>query len=440
MPDVLADLYNMFDPFEPLPAGDDRYVECQSVRGDEDIRIDLGNKILRSRPTTCQLYSGHRGGGKSTELRRLTEHLEKQGFFVVYFEADEEDVEPEDTQYSDILLACTRRILEKLKGQADPSPLTTWLKARWDELKELALSEVEFDKLELSVQISQFAKLSANVRSVPSLRHQIRQKIDPYTVTLIEALNEFIDNAKKNLPNGAQKLAVIADNLDRIVLIPNEATKRTNHEEIFLDRSEQLRKLDCHLVYTVPISLVYSDRAADLRELYGQVHVLPMVMLQDQNENIHPPGMKVLREAIAKRVRKVAPNLDLETQVFENAKALEGLCLMSGGHVRNLMLLTQEAIANTMILPIRTRAVRRAITSARDTYRRTVEDNQWQLLARVSHKKSLINEDECRSLMLNRCLLEYVYYDEEGEKQRWYDVHPLIRGIAEFKEALGSQK
>ena len=113
MSDVLADLYNMFDPLEPLPAGDDRYVECQKVRGDEDVRIDLGRKILRSKRMTCQLYSGYRGGGNSTELRRLADRLEKQGFFVVYFEADEKDVEPEDTQYSDILLACTRCILEK---------------------------------------------------------------------------------------------------------------------------------------------------------------------------------------------------------------------------------------------------------------------------------------------------------------------------------------
>ena len=39
---------------------------------------------------------------------------------------------------------------------------------------------------------------------------------------------------------------------------------RTNHEEIFIDRSEQLKALDCHLVYTVPISLLYSDQAVEL--------------------------------------------------------------------------------------------------------------------------------------------------------------------------------
>jgi hypothetical protein len=80
--------------------------------------------------------------------------------------------------------------------------------------------------------------------------------------------------------------------------------------------------------------------------------------------------------------------------------------------------------------------VRRAITQARDTYRRTVENHQWILLAEVSRSKRIINDDQYRSLMYNRCLLEYRYLDDDAEMQRWYDIHPLIQGIPEFKEAV----
>ncbi|NMF67531.1 ATP-binding protein, partial [Brasilonema octagenarum UFV-OR1] len=45
-------------------------------------------------------------------------------------------------------------------------------------------------------------------------------------------------------------------------------------------------------------------------------------------------------------------------------------------------------------------------------------------------------DDQYRSLMYNRCLLEYRYLDEDQEMQRWYDIHPLIQGIAELKEAV----
>jgi hypothetical protein len=80
--------------------------------------------------------------------------------------------------------------------------------------------------------------------------------------------------------------------------------------------------------------------------------------------------------------------------------------------------------------------VRRSITEARDTYRKTVENDQWCLLAEISRTKRVVNDDKYRSLLFNRCLLEYRYLDDEGEIQRWCDVHPLIRGIQEFKEAV----
>jgi hypothetical protein len=99
-------------------------------------------------------------------------------------------------------------------------------------------------------------------------------------------------------------------------------------------------------------------------------------------------------------------------------------------------LLTQDAIGRTEELPITEKEVRRAITQARDTYRRAVENHQWCLLAEVSLSKRTINDDQYRSLMYNRCLLEYRYLDDDGEMQRWYDIHPLIQGISEFKEAV----
>lgn len=64
----LKRLYNAFDPFRPLPAGDPAYVNCNSVRGDGDILVGVGREILMSDRMTCQLFGGHRGAGKSTEV------------------------------------------------------------------------------------------------------------------------------------------------------------------------------------------------------------------------------------------------------------------------------------------------------------------------------------------------------------------------------------
>jgi len=310
------------------------------------------------------------------------------------------------------------------------------LKERWDDLKDLAVMEVSLEKLSLETQLHQFAKLTANLRTDPSLRQKIRERINPYTTTLIDALNEFITEAKTKLPQNYSQLVIVADNLDRIVPVIQE-DGRSNHDHIFLDRHEQLKALDSHLVYTVPISLLYSQKAPDLRTNYGDDRVLPMIMVQTPENVIHQPGLKKLKEVIAKRVNPVVPNHALETEIFDSPKTLEQICLMSGGHVRELLLLLRAAIKRTDKLPIPVKAVQRAITEARDTYRRSVQENQWLALAKVSHSQRILNDDLHRSLLFNRCFLEYRYLDG-NEIKRWYDVHPLIKGIEEFQEAVRS--
>ncbi|MEG4418871.1 AAA family ATPase [Microcoleus sp. LAD1_D5] len=433
---LLKDLYNAFNPSSPLPAGDPQYVDCGEVRGDDNITLDLGLNIERSEPMTCQLYAGHRGAGKSTELLRLQQHLNNKGYFVVYFAADAEDINPEDTEYTDILLACTRHLLEAIK-EADSKPLLNWMKDRWDDLKDLGLTEISFEKLSLEAQISQFAKLTANVRTQPSLRHKIREKVEPQTQTLIDALNEFIGDAKKKLPNKYSQLVAIADNLDRIVpFSAADAGGRSNLDQIFLDRSEQLQALDCHVVYTVPISMVHSNRAADLSDKYNTPQVLPMILVQNLDGSAHQPGLAKIKELIKKRVQKIDPNLSLETGLFDTEETLERLSLMSGGHVRDLMKMMREAVNQTQNLPITAKAAQRAITKERDVYRRTPGKDEWQILAKVSLSHEIDNDEQHRNLLFNRCILEYRYFDDEAEKLPWYDVHPLIKGIPQFKEAI----
>ncbi|MFM7364892.1 MAG: ATP-binding protein [Cuspidothrix sp.] len=426
----LKRLYNAFDPFQPLPVGDPAYVDCNAVRGDGDILQAVGTEILLSDRKTCQLYSGHRGAGKSTELLRLQKHLDDQGFFVVYFAAEEKDIDPEDVQYTDILLACTKNILAAFKD-LDSQPVLSWLKERWEDLKDLLQTQISFEELSIEAQVSQFAKITTKMRSEPNERRKIREKINPHTTTLTEALNKFIQNAKKNLPLGYSNLVLIADNLDRIVPII-QPDGRSNHDQIFIDRQNQLKALDCHLVYTVPISLLYSDRATSLTEIYGTPQVLPMIMVKTPDNQPYQPGIDKVMEILKKRLEKVDPNRDL-VSLFESQDSLNQLCLMSGGHARNLLLLMKQALEYTGNLPISKRALQRSISELRNTYKDTIHANQWEALANVYHTKEIVNNELYRNLLFNRPILEYHSQNEEGEINRWYDIHPLILGIKEFQ-------
>ncbi len=425
---IFSEIYNAFDP-APLPANSKLYVDCKAVRGGSDVLVELGKTIRFSDRPTCQLYTGHRGGGKSTELLRLKQDLEQKGCTVVYFSAEDEDVNPEDVEYTDILLACTRHLLEQVK-QADPKPVLSWLRERGQTLKEVLLTDISLADLKAEVGIKEFAKITTSIRTQPTQRAKLRELLNPYTEKLVQALNEFIADAKRKLPQDNQRLVVIADGLEKVTLATKEGG-RTNHDEIFIDRAEQLKGLDCDVIYTVPISLVLSNRVPDLVEIYGCLpYVLPMVMTETRQNEPNSEGIETLKSIVWTRVWSIeSPKIfSRETEIFDSPETFKRLCLMSGGHLRNLLLLVRMAIQynEDESLPIRASSLSQAVRQLRKAYRNTVNEDQWSLLAEVYRSKQIPNDEAHRSLLFTRCLLEY------RDEEIWYDVHPVLRDTLEL--------
>ncbi len=81
------------------------YIDFSEVRGAKVID-QLRRAIARISPEdpTCQLFTGHIGCGKSTELLRLKAELEQEDFHVVYFESSQ-SLDMADVDITDILLA-----------------------------------------------------------------------------------------------------------------------------------------------------------------------------------------------------------------------------------------------------------------------------------------------------------------------------------------------
>jgi hypothetical protein len=336
----------------------------------------------------------------------------------VYFAAEDTDINPEDVEYTDILLACTRHLLEELRN-VDPNPVLSWLRDRWQALTAVLQTDISLNDVKAEVQIQQIAKITRSIRAEPSQRYQIRQLLDPHIETLLIAINQFIADALPKLPQGKTKLVVIADGLDKIVPIARQGG-RTNHEDIFLDHYEQLKALDYHVVYTVPISLALSSRASDLADMYNCAPLaLPMIMVQTRDNQIHSPGLETLKAIVRSRMQSVpkVKNMILETEVFDSFDTLTELCLITGGHVRNLFFLMQMTINyNEDTLPLQANALEMAIRQLRNTYRNTVEDDQWAILATVFCTKRITNTDAYRSLLFSRCVLEYVVSYSEIKK------------------------
>lgn len=433
---LVTRIYNAFSPFVPLPAGSPRYVNCSAVRGEEDVYRALGRKIINSDRATYQLYGGHRGAGKSTELLRLQKRLEARGCFVVYFDADEQDIDPQDAESTDILLACTRHVLRGLQSYARPetlAKLTSWFESRMHELKDVALADVQITDAKMGLDL-----FATTIKTVPSSRAGIRKQVDLHGVALTQILNELISSARERLQD-QRKIVVIADSLDRIPskVLPDGST---NLEQIFVNRADQLRQLQCHIIYTLPVSLAYSPAVAQLANLYDDPQILPMVKVRERDGSVSPDGLTKLKEMIAARITDVpaAAGLDLETEVFEDEPLLDRVCLMSGGHIRDLMRFVQNALDWVDVLPITTKAVNRALAQSRSTYHDAVNAEDWVRLAQVADKREIENMAAFRKLLFNRCVLEYVDVQDDGDFDKWYDVHPLIKELPEFKAAQGS--
>jgi hypothetical protein len=208
---------------------------------------------------------------------------------------------------------------------------------------------------------------------------------------------------------------------------------------------EILRGLACHVIYTVPIAMVYSGRATQLEDNYEKTNILPMVMVKNPDGTVNSNGLEKLREIICRRLEAIdsrltqtmdgsVAGLDIPA-VFDSSDTLNHLCIMSGGHARNLMQMIRIAVNWTDELPISAEAVQRAIAETRETYLNAIQEHQWEILADVYCKKQANNNEQFLRLLLTRCLLEYRYYDK-GKLKRWYNVHPLIEEIEQFQATV----
>lgn len=117
MPVNLRDFFRACNPAKTLNCKyeQDRkyYIDFSQVRGAE-IAEELVKTITWTDGPTCQLFSGHIGCGKSTELLRLKASLEDEGLHVVYFESSQM-LEMGDIDVSDILLAIAHQVSASLK-------------------------------------------------------------------------------------------------------------------------------------------------------------------------------------------------------------------------------------------------------------------------------------------------------------------------------------
>lgn len=421
------------------------YIDFTSARSSNKTSVSLTDElyrtITRSDDRSYHLFTGHIGCGKSTELRKLQYDLEQQGYHVVYLDSSE-DLVMTDVDISDILLTVARQVSKSIAAaqiHLDPTGFQGVLHKAWNILQsEVDLSgEANIPVVgKVSASTSGEAaidfglgKLSAKLRSSPDARARLRQNLEPQTDNLIELINqELLQPANQALQaQGKNGLVIIIDSLDRL-----ENTKDRNQAEyIFVTRGEKLRQFACHVVYTLPLVLTFSNSIGPLRDRFGgDPKVLPMVRVQNRDGIRHENGIALLRQMILARA---FPNLpapereELLDQIFDEPSTCDRLCTISGGHVRNLLVLLYGCLQK-QDPPLTRDTLEDVIALLRDSLVKAIHTDEWELLRQVNAQKAVIGEEGYQTLL--RSLFVFEYRDEQGT---WFGLNPILAEATQLK-------
>ncbi len=426
--------YRAANPSRPIE--DARYyINFSDVRGG-DIVEELARTIIDLSPAdpTTQLLTGHIGSGKSTELFRLRDALEQAGFHVVYFESDR-DLEMADVEVTDILLTIARKISESLEQKAAITLKPGYFQRLFQGIADTLRMPMEITDVSLSLGI---ATITSQSKESSDVRNQLHQYLEPRTKNILDAINdELLTPAIAQLKSqGKAGLVVIVDNLDRIFPSP-KPSGRPQPEYLFVDRGEQLKRLQCHVLYTIPLSLVFSNDLPTLMGRFGlRPAVLTMVPVKTIDGLVNELSLDKLRQMVlARAYPDLSPSDRLAhlSTVFDDPTTLDRLCLISGGHMRSLLRYLYGCLRKGQP-PISSRTLEQVVRDERNDMLALIDEQEWDLLLKATKSRTLQGDQDYNNLL--RQLFLYEYRDDRG---RWVDINPILAETEVFSRWQANQ-
>ncbi len=419
----IQDLYNRCNPDEPLSPGDVRNVDIdhRGVRG-ANWTNKLARQIELSKTPVCQLFTGLRGTGKSTEIRRLAARLsdpKRRNLLTVLIDADDVLDLTVEIDVSDILaliLFHTERAVIAAEGgdaagalkDGPLRRLSTWLSST-----DVEVSKVGFD-----------VGMELNLKTNPTLRHRVREIVANHLATFVrfvhDELRELEGRARKT---GRSGLVILFDSLEKLRGTSLSWRPVLESAERIFSSGAPYLQLPVHALYTIPPALT--------RRMSDPVSFLPMIKVRDPEGKLHPEGVEVITELVRKRIDDESLHeLFGEAELRDRIRAI---ALWSGGYPREIVRLLQSLL-ELETFPVSAGALEKELQRAGNAYRGIVYDSgaiAW--LGTVSRTKRLItsndHEREAADMFLqNNVILRYLNDDE------WVDVHPSVAGMRELSE------
>ncbi|HLP44429.1 MAG TPA: hypothetical protein VK186_28265 [Candidatus Deferrimicrobium sp.] len=416
----------------PLDENDPRYVDTEKGRGKfsfnemyRTLGIDSNKNEFRAATNkSYNLFCGHRGCGKTTELRRLAKELNKDNLFFVVFLDSMEELNLKNLFYPDLLLALAKKLLEKLSNadvkidNALLDNLSDWFMEKISKTEKLNAFEAEVKaqvKMETGIPFfaTLFAAMTTKIKNNATYKEEIREVVKNSFSEFADGFNNLIATSEKAVEKAGKgkKILFIIDGTDRL--------EKKDSERFFIEEVYQLQQIVAHFIYCAPIHLLYEGN--QVQQLFNSF-ILPMIKIYPEQGSMakFEEGYEVLRQILYLRADK---------KLFESEKVVDLLIANSGGNPRDLLKLLQYAHrkSESDAEVFKMTAVDEAIHAFAMDYRKFLDKEDYEILYKIDQGEDQDgSSDQIRRLLYNLAILEY--------NSGWWRAHPIIRHLEGYKK------
>ena len=436
-PDNLWEVNRRLQIDEPLDGPTDpRWVDTGAVRSTYSHRLlyrvlgvdeitDPSQPQLQAPPDRgYYLFCGHRGCGKSTELRRIRQNLHQPELYYLVFADAARDLDPNNLRYQDILLHLAAKLTGQLQdddvnvNSAYVERLENWFADRvevQEETEEFARQARAGAEVQAGLPLvgKLFAEISNAFKTNSSYKQVLRRTLQNHFTDFAEAFNHLIEAAEEALreTGKGQRILFIVDGTDRL--------REEDARAFFITDVHQLQQVYGLFVYCAPIHLIYEGNA--IEQDFNRVFKLPMIETVNSDGSTNQAGYDAMRAML---YRRAAENL------FDDGVA-DQLIAYSGGHPRALLRLLQQAFQYAERDRFDDAAARRAVGETASMFRRILEPDDYRLLAEIDSMDWSVEQpastERTRRLLYNLALLEY--------NDHYWRTHPAVRTTAAYQNA-----
>ena len=229
-PKSIWDVYNGLNFDEPLESDDPRRVDTEAGRGDfsfsnllQYLGVDPQTSSFKGKEPPKRVFTafcGHRGCGKSTELRRLCNLLDRNDLFMVIFLNASFELDTNNLRYADVFMALAKKLFERLEKESVSidqiylDNLESWSKQR---------IIIEEKKREYTIDINAgieaksgipflgqlFARMTTAFKNNATYKDELRQSITNTFSQFAFAFNGLLAAVREALPKHAKRKALL---------------------------------------------------------------------------------------------------------------------------------------------------------------------------------------------------------------------------------------